>query len=204
MVTILFAPAEQSTELQRRGWPTQLRVRFISVRLPTGALEVLVTSRLDEATYPTDDFLELYHCCWGHETNYGRLKGRLDLEPWSGETEEAVCQDFWATVFLANVESVLGQPAQAQLQRLSATRQHPVQVNRADSFHALKARVLDLLAGDTPAEDVIRQLQAMVCRQSRQRAPGAPDTAASAFAGALLPVSTPRQKSRLLTSLCLN
>ena len=34
-----------------------------------------------------------------------------------------------------------------------------MQVNRADSFHALKSRVLDLLASDTPAEDVIRQLQ---------------------------------------------
>ncbi len=134
-------------------------MRFVSVRLPTGELEVLVTSLLDETTYPTDDFLELYHCRWGHETYYGRLKGRLDLEPWSGETEAAGRQDFWATVFLANVESVLSQPAPAQLQRLSATRQHPVPVNRADSFHALKARVLDLLAGDTPAEDVIRQLQ---------------------------------------------
>ena len=34
-----------------------------------------------------------------------------------------------------------------------------MQVNRADSFHALKSRVLDLLASDIPAEDVIGQLQ---------------------------------------------
>ena len=159
VVTEVFAPEQQRAELQRRDWPTRLRVRFVSVRLPTGELEVLVTSLLDEATYPTDDFLELYHFRWGHETYYGRLKGRLDLEHWNGETEVAVRQDFWATVFLANVESVLSQPAQAQLRTLSATRQHPVQVNRADSFHALKSRVLDLLASDIPAEDVIGQLQ---------------------------------------------
>ena len=159
VVTILFAPEEQRAELKRRGLPIQLRVRFVSVRLPTGELEVLVTSLLDEVTYPTDDFLGLYHCRWGHETYYGRLKGRLDLEHWSGETEAAVRQDFWAAVFLANVESVLSQPARAQLQTRSATRQHPLQINRADSFHALKERVLDLLGGDTPAEDVIRQLQ---------------------------------------------
>jgi hypothetical protein len=159
VVTELLAPEEQRAELKRRGLPTQLRVRFVSVRLPTGELEVLVTSLLAALVYPTDDFLALYHCRWGHETYYGRLKGRLDLEHWSGETEEAVRQDFWAGVFLANLESVLSQPAQEQLQALSATRQHPVQVNRADSYHALKERVLDLLAGDTPAEDVIRQLQ---------------------------------------------
>lgn len=159
LVTELFAPEDQRAELKRRGLPTRLRVRFVSVRLPTGELEVLVTSLLDPVTYPTKDFLELYHYRWGHETYYGRLKGRLDLEHWSGETEEAVRQDFWAAVFLANVESLLSQPAQAQLQCLSATRQHPVRVNRADSFHALKSRVLDLLTSDTPAEDVIRQLQ---------------------------------------------
>ena len=159
VVVDICAPEDQRAELKRRGLPTQLRVRLVSVRLPTGELEVLVTSLLDAAAYPTDAFLELYHCRWGHETYYGRLKGRLDLEHWSGETVEAVRQDFWAAVFLANVESVLSQPAQDQLQVLSATRQHPVQVNRADSFHALKDRVLDLLGSDTPAEEVIRQLQ---------------------------------------------
>ena len=68
VVTELFAPEDQRAELKRRGWPTRLRVRFVSVRLPTGELEVLVTSLLDPASYPTDDFLELYHCRWGHET----------------------------------------------------------------------------------------------------------------------------------------
>jgi hypothetical protein len=70
LVTERFAPEDQRAELKRRGLPTRLRVRFVSVRLPTGELEVLVTSLLDEATYPTDDFLELYHCRWGHETYY--------------------------------------------------------------------------------------------------------------------------------------
>jgi hypothetical protein len=159
VVLQLHAPEDQRAELKRRGLPLQLRVRFVSVRLPTGELEVLVTSLLDEAAHPTEDFLELYHHRWGHETYYGRLKGRLDLEHWSGETEEAVRQDFWAAVFLANVESLLSEPAQQHLEARRATRQHPAQVNRADSYHALKERVLDLLTGDTPAEEVIRQLQ---------------------------------------------
>jgi hypothetical protein len=159
VVTQLFAPEDQRAELKRRGLPTTLVARFVSVRLPTGELEVLATSLLDEAVHPTNDFLKLYHCRWGHETYYGRLKGRLDLEHWSGETTEAVRQDFFAAVFLANLETLVSQPAQDHLETISATRQHPAQVNRADSYHALKERVVDLLAGNDPAQEVIRQLQ---------------------------------------------
>jgi len=43
------------------------------------------------------------------------LKGRLELENFSGRTEAAVRQDMQATVLLANLESVLGEPAKAAL-----------------------------------------------------------------------------------------
>jgi hypothetical protein len=36
----------------------------VSLRLPTGELEVLATSLLDEALYPTQEFLPLYHRRW--------------------------------------------------------------------------------------------------------------------------------------------
>jgi len=159
VVTTLHAPEDQRAELRRLGLPLQLTVRFVSVRLSTGELEVLVSSLLDETAYPTAEFGALYHQRWGQETYYGRLKGRLDLEHWTGETQTAVAQDFQAAVFLANLESLLRAPAQAHLDTRRATRQHPAQVNRADSYHALKERVLELLAGQRSAAEVIGQLQ---------------------------------------------
>lgn len=80
----LKAPSDQRARLRRKGWPLELTVRFITVRLDTGELEVLATSLLDETAYPTEAFAELYHRRWGIETYYGQLKGRLDLENWSG------------------------------------------------------------------------------------------------------------------------
>lgn len=159
VVTTLHAPEALRAELRRRKLPLVLTVRFVSVRLSTGELEVLVTSLLAARAYPTAEFGELYHQRWGQETYYGRLKGRLDLEHWSGETERAVRQDFQAAVFLANLESLLRAPAQAQLDTRRAARQQAAQVNRADSFHALKERVLDLLWGQRPAAEVLAQLQ---------------------------------------------
>ncbi len=157
-VVWLHAPPEQKAECRRLGLPLKMKVRFVSVRLPTGALEVLATSLLDEALYPTEEFLTVYHWRWGHETFYLMLKGRLELENFSGRTVEAVQQDVQAAVLLANLESVLSEPAQAALTERGTPQTQPVQVNRSNSYHALKLQVLDLLYSDIPVRQVVHQL----------------------------------------------
>lgn len=154
----LTAPKEVRAKCLARGWPTELRVRLVTVRLSTGELEVLVTSLLDATAYPVAALAELYWRRWGQETYYGRLKGRLDLEHCSGKTVEAVEQDFHATVLLSNVESVVIGPAQAQLTERTATRQQPAQVNRAVSVHALKYHLIALLTQRVTAAQVLTQL----------------------------------------------
>jgi hypothetical protein len=155
----LAAKGPQRRALRRAGLGRQsLRVRLVSVRLPTGELEVLATSLLDEAAYPTEAFGPLYELRWGVETFYGLLKGRLGLENFSGQSLEAVRQDFFACVFLSNVESVLSGPAQQELTAGDAQRQHPARVNRAQSFHALKSQALELFCSDAPAEDILAEL----------------------------------------------
>jgi len=159
VITRLYAPKEERAELKRLGLPLELKVRFVSVRLPEGLWEVLVTTLLDEREYRTEEFLDLYHRRWGHETFYNRLKSRLDLENFSGQTVEAVRQDFHAAVLLCNLERLLTQPAAAAVAQACAAHQHAKRVNRADSYHALKDQVLELLYSDIPAQRVIGKLQ---------------------------------------------
>lgn len=159
IVVKLFAPRNERTDLQRLGLPLTLTVRLVSLRLPTGELEVLATSLRGEQKYPTGDFLALYHHRWNHETFYGVMKGRLELENFSGQTPEAVRQDFHSTLLLCNLESVLTADSDAALQTQSSDHDHPKQVNRAVSFHALKDQLLPLLYSDLPAEAVIAKLQ---------------------------------------------
>jgi hypothetical protein len=154
----LRAPKALRAECRARGWPLELRVRFVTVGLSTGGLEVLVTSLLDEGAYPTERFGAVYWRRWGQETFYGRLKGRLDLEHCSGATVQAVEQDFHATVLLSNVESVVIGPAQEALAQASVGRSVPVQVNRAVSLHGLKSRLIDLLVSALPVAQVLAQL----------------------------------------------
>jgi len=161
-VVWLFAPSDQKAEWRRLGLPLKMKVRFVSVRLPTGELEVLATSLLDEAGYPTEEFLTVYHWRWGHETYHLMLKGRLDLENFSGRTVEAVRQDVQAAVLLTNLESVLSEPTQAALTERSAPQTQPLQVNRSTSYHALKLQVLDLLYSDIPVRQVLHQLMKLI------------------------------------------
>jgi len=154
----LSAPGPLRQRCQERGWPVELTVRLVTVRLNSGELEVLVTSLLDEERYPTEEFAAIYWRRWKQETYYGRLKGRLDLEHCSGNTVAAVEQDFQAMVLLSNVESVIIAPAQEQLSARTVARQQPAKVNRAVSLHALKSRLIDLLASQRPVEEVLEEL----------------------------------------------
>lgn len=174
VVVKLFAPREEQAELLVLGLPLELTVRFVSVRLPTGALEVLATSLQDQQKYPTGDFLALYHRRWGHETFYGVVKGRLDLENFSGLTPEAVRQDFHSTVLLCNIESVLTVAADPQLPAADEPASPPPQINRAVSFHALKHQLLPLLYSDLPVERVLEKLQSWFASARVQARPPRP------------------------------
>ena len=159
IVVKLVAPRHERADLQRVGLPLELTVRFVSARLPTGELEVLVTSLLDEEEFRTAEFAALYHRRWDHETFYGLVKGRLELENFSGHTPEAVRQDFYSTLLLCNLETVLTASTDAALQD-SIRSGHPAkQLNRSVSFHAVKHQLIPLLYSDQPIDRVLAKLQ---------------------------------------------
>lgn len=107
LLATLTPCAGQAAQICGLGLPMPLAVRFVRVRLAAGEDEVLVTSWLDKSWYPTEGFLKLYGLRGGIETFHGLLKTRLDLENFSGTGAEAVRQDFHATVYLSELESIL-------------------------------------------------------------------------------------------------
>ncbi len=176
IVAKLVAPPELREHLRDCGRALELTVRFISLRLPTGELEVLATSLLDEQKYPTQDFLEVYGCRWQQETFYFLMKSRLELENFSGQTAEAIRQDFFSTLLLCNIETVLTAPTQAALDKQSLNHKAPKVVNRAVAYHAIKHRLFELLHSDTPAMEIVMELQTLfqgapVSRRKRHKQP---------------------------------
>jgi hypothetical protein len=158
-LVVELIPNREVKELQQAGLPTVLKLRFVTVRLATGELEVLATNLLDEQFYPTEGFQELYGERWGVETYYGVLKSRLDLGNFTGLSAEAIRQDVYSTVFVSNLESVLTAPTNQQLQEQSQALKHRQQVNHAVSFHAIKSHIIALLASQEPVAQVVEKLQ---------------------------------------------
>lgn len=159
VVVELVPHREAAKVVEAQGLPECIRLRFVTVRLNTGELEVLATNLLEESLYPTECFGELYHCRWGIETFYNVLKSRLDLGHFTGLSAEAIRQDVYATVWVSDLESILMAPANQQLQEHSATLKHPQQVNHAVSFHAIKRHIISLLASQKPVPEVVQELQ---------------------------------------------
>ena len=176
-VVVTLEPSKKKrAKIRRAGLPEEIQVRFVTVRLSTGELEVLATNLLDEQRYPTQEFEELYNRRWGIETYYGLIKRRLDLENFTGLSVEAVRQDLHATIFVSNFESILIQPAQEQVRQKSKSLKNPQQVNHAVSFHALKSQIIRLLLSSEPVPQVLPKLQQLfqdnpVSNRPRRKAP---------------------------------
>ncbi|WP_019155455.1 IS4 family transposase [Robertmurraya massiliosenegalensis] len=99
---------DQMIELKKSGKLMRLRaIRFI---LPSGEEELLITNIEDEK-FGIQDFKILYFKRWGIETKYDELKNKLQLQKFTGDTPLSVEQDFYATMFLANMASFVKREA---------------------------------------------------------------------------------------------
>jgi hypothetical protein len=151
---ILHAPRYLSAEGKI---PLSLKVRFIKVELSNGEPEILATSLLDKRRYSRSLFKKLYYKRWNVETYFHILKSRLALDNFTGKSREAVYQDFYATIFVSGLESIITAEAEQELQAKKVV--HPQKVNKAISFHAIKSRIVQMIFNQEPdIENKIKEL----------------------------------------------
>ena len=107
------------------GLLDEITFRLIRVRLANGSEEILATSLLDAETYPAAEFSALYHARWGIEEAFKVLKHSLLVEQFTGESPEAIRQDFHAKIFTANFDEALAYSAHKCLPNEKAARYQP-------------------------------------------------------------------------------
>ena len=129
--------------------PASIPMRFIRVDLPDGEVEVLATSLLNRKVFPQKEFKKLYHQRWGIETFFQTIKSRLAVDNFTGRTVEAIKQDFYSTLFVSGLETILAEDTNRELAKKDV--QHRQKVNKAVSFHAIKDQII-LLMFDPPAD----------------------------------------------------
>ena len=84
---------------------------MIKVDLPGGEKEILITSVLDKKLISHHSFKGLYHERWFVEEAYKRLKSRLEVENFSGQSVLAVKQDFYTKIMTYNLEALVANVA---------------------------------------------------------------------------------------------
>lgn len=135
----------EADAVETQGWISvshnekEVAVRVLKVLLSTGEVETLLTS-LNQKQLPIRQAGELYFKRWGVETSFGLLKSKLQLENFSGKTAVSVKQDFYATVYLANLAAFIAGEADEQIQKSDAGKplKYPRQANRNRTIYKLR------------------------------------------------------------------
>ena len=153
-IVTINVPNTHKKEIKHFDLPELVTVKLVRIVLSTGEVEVLVTSLLD-SNLSIEDFNYLYSLRWGVETFFCRLKGRLGLENFTGKTVESIFQDFWSTIFISNLETIMTEDIEKQI---NVNKEKKKKINKAVSFNAIKNMVFKIFNAEKNIDDIIDKL----------------------------------------------
>ncbi len=175
-VVTLTPPKNQMKNLKQKDLPLTIKVRFVSVILSTGEIEILATSLMD-SNIDRNEFKWLYGMRWGVETFFSRIKGRLCLENFTGKTPESVKQDFWSTIFISNFETLATEGVEDDMNKTLVHTQHEKKINAAVSFNVIKNMAFDIFTSDIEQANAVQKMAMLfktnpiLCRPERESPP---------------------------------
>lgn len=149
-------------------------VRVLKVTLSTGEVETLFTS-LTEELLPIDKASELYFERWKVETAYDLLKSKLELENFSGKTKVSVLQDFYATIYMANLISFAAEEADALIEKQDEGKslKYKRKANRNRCIVKFRERFIKILLSDKRCYETL--LDKLIADVAKYPVPVVPD-----------------------------
>jgi len=154
IIEIKSVPQKSRDGLQRYNITDfkPFKIRFVKVNLDNGEIEMLATTLLDQEKYPIEIFKDLYFKRWGIETNYNRMKSYLNIEEFTGLSEIAIKQDFFVSMFIFNLQTVIALDSQEEMEKekLKNKNKYKYKINRNLSLGYMKDRVINILMSDNP------------------------------------------------------
>jgi len=137
-------------------------VRLVRVDLPSGITEILLTSLLDTTEYPNSIFKKLYFQRWGIETFYDELKNKIKVEYFSGYTQQSILQDFYAGLFVSNVQSLIVGEINDEIAEESGKTKYQYKVNNNLSYGFLKDKIITLFFSETDINTITFELKGLL------------------------------------------
>jgi hypothetical protein len=128
----------------------KVKVRVIKVKLDSGEIETLITNLFDENLKPSD-FKTLYFLRWPIETKYDIVKNKLQVENFTAQTIEGIQQDFYATMFMANIMAAVEAEVKEAVdeQRNLKENKYEYKINKNELISILKDHFIVALSHDS-------------------------------------------------------
>jgi hypothetical protein len=158
-VAIIKVPNRHVKQARELGLPSSIQVKLVKVILPSNEIEVLATSLIDKEKLNQQDFSLLYSLRWGVETFFGKIKGRLLLENFTGKSIKAVKQDFWSTIFISNLETIMTEDIEENLNSKLKEGQFKKSINKSISFNAIKNLAFELFYSESDKGQILKKLE---------------------------------------------
>jgi hypothetical protein len=162
LLTKFRATGHAMETLREQGYEitaeAEVQIRLAKIKLSSGQTEVLITNLLDKNEFSIDDLSHLYALRWPVETCYGYEKNQLQLEQFSGHRVICIEQDYHASIFTANLQSLIEKQSEGYLNAVSRRRKHRYKINRNVSWAALKNNIVKLFLKENP-DRILRYLQ---------------------------------------------
>jgi len=137
---------------------TFVEIRLVRVELSSNETEILMTSLKNEMQYPDNVFKGLYGLRWGIETFYDELKNKLKVEHFSGYSKLSILQDFYAAIFVSNVQSLIVGEINEELREQTHTK-YEYKVNNNLSYGFLKNRIITLFFSKKEMDSIVNELK---------------------------------------------
>lgn len=172
-------PAQDNTlEYKFAKLKEPLKLRIVKIQLPNGDTEYLATNIFD-SQISLDDFKWTYQKRWGIETKYNDVKNKLEIENFTGYSPIAILQDFYATMFLANLAGVLEYELHEEIEATHSTpeNRYAYRMNIAATISELKRTVVEMLKTSSWAKRE-RLYTHMVARLTKSVVPVRPNRSA--------------------------
>lgn len=118
--------------------------RLVRYVLPTGEVEVLLSTLTDQKKYPAREFGPLYNKRWGVETCFFSLKSLLQLARFSAVTVNNAWQDIYATLIEYNLLSAVHHSVREEVREVNSRRQTPCRPNRNVGIGIFKSFIIRL------------------------------------------------------------
>ncbi|MFZ1358307.1 MAG: IS4 family transposase [Saprospiraceae bacterium] len=138
-----------------------IKVRLLKIVLPDGEIEILVTSLMDSKQYGQEIFKELYFKRWKIETYYDELKNKIKGEEFSGYSNQSILQDFYSTLFVSNIQTLIVSEINEELQEEQGFKKYQYKVNNSLSYGFMKDRILSLFLSQKEMAMIMEELKSL-------------------------------------------